>query len=161
MTYFNDSRNAAIVFQNSNSAAAAIVAAIVAHPEADPAVDILTLFDTIHTGIFERTVDGIEAFIAKQQLALQLDASVVAEQPVGQLQQSTPVSGPPAYQPGPPVPPAQPTADKICPQCGKVVIDNREKNKFRLAAGEKAMPEFSCDDRKGGCGWKQWAPRGR
>lgn len=45
-----------------------------------------------------------------------------------------------------------------CPSCGGAIYDNRRKNTERIAAGQKAMPDFSCKDKEG-CGWKKWPPK--
>lgn len=145
MTIFNDPRQAAIVFQNSNAAAAQIVAAIVAHPQSDPEADILTLFDTIHTGIFERTVNGIESFIAERALQAGLGATVVQDQ--------TPVAGSPAVQSGPPVPPSPPAQEVRCPTCQGPTWDNRADKKNPKA------PDYKCRDKS--CDGVVWPPRGR
>ena len=44
-----------------------------------------------------------------------------------------------------------------CGDCNGPVYDNRQRNKERLAKGERPMPEFKCRDES--CGWKQWPRR--
>lgn len=38
--------------------------------------------------------------------------------------------------------------DKLCPDCGSAVYDNRDKNRERIANDKKPMPAFKCSDRQ-------------